>query len=75
MLNFLTIFHLKYLSYLGSGKTYTMFGADDDIFRDESGGIVPQACAQIFDEVEERKREGKCHILLTRSEFIYFFYA
>ncbi|CAG9323633.1 unnamed protein product [Blepharisma stoltei] len=39
----------------GSGKTYTMLG--DDIYDEDSRGIIPRAAAQIFDSVQNNEEE------------------
>lgn len=43
----------------GSGKTHTMFGSPDLVFQRNEGntswGIIPRACAEIFDALEYRR--------------------
>lgn len=44
----------------GSGKTYSMFGRDEQSFRDKEGkGIIPRACEEILQAIEQRRVQNQ----------------
>jgi len=50
-------FHSSVIVYgqTGSGKTFTMFGGNE---REEEEGIVPRACRELLQALEDRRRQG-----------------
>jgi hypothetical protein len=60
----------------GSGKTYTMFGAQEDQAGSSFAGIVPRACSDIMSAVQFRKDalnlNIECYVCVSKTGLIVF---